>query len=83
MLKCLFNSERCETFNSTYFQEHLRTAASENMFMKLRKTKNCSKEILTLVKMFAFISWLVSIGVCIHIYFFDMAKNKPQTVNIY
>ena len=56
MLKSLLNSECCENFNSTYFQEHLRTAASENMFMKLRKTKNCSKEILTLVKMFAFIS---------------------------
>ena len=27
-----------------------------NMFIRLRKTKNCSEEILTLVKMFVFIS---------------------------
>ena len=42
VLETLFNSEHCEIFNSTYFEEHLRTAASENVFMKLRKTKNCS-----------------------------------------
>ena len=33
----LFNSEYCEIFNSTCFQKHLRTAASENVLMKLRK----------------------------------------------
>ena len=37
MLESLFNSEYCEIFNSTYFGEHLRTAASENVFMRLRK----------------------------------------------
>ena len=42
-LKSLFNSEYC-----TYFEEHLRTAASENAFMKLRITKNYSYGILTL-----------------------------------
>ena len=26
-----------KNFKSTYFEEHLRTAASENVFMKLRK----------------------------------------------
>ena len=47
MLEFLFNSEYCEIFKSTYFEEHLRTAASENMFMKLRKIKDCCG-ILTL-----------------------------------
>ena len=35
--KAVVNSEYCEIFESTYFEEHLRTAASENVFMKLRK----------------------------------------------
>ena len=26
---------------SSYFEEHLQTAASENVFIKLRKNKNC------------------------------------------
>ena len=39
VLESLFNSEYCEIFKSTYFEEHLRTAASENMFMKLRNIK--------------------------------------------
>ena len=29
-------------FQSTYFEEHLQAAASENVFMELRKTRNCS-----------------------------------------
>ena len=29
----------CEIFKSTYNEEHLRTAATENVFMKLRKIK--------------------------------------------
>ena len=29
-------------FKSTYFEEHLQTAASENVFMKLRKIENYS-----------------------------------------
>ena len=33
-LESLFNSEYCEIFKSSYFEEHLRTAASENVFMK-------------------------------------------------
>ena len=36
MLESLFNSEYFETFKSTYFEEHLRKAASESVFMKLR-----------------------------------------------
>ena len=39
VLESLFNSEYCKIFKSTYFEEHLRTAASENVFMKLRNIK--------------------------------------------
>ena len=39
VLESLFNSEYCEVFKSTYFEEHLRMAASENLFMKLRELK--------------------------------------------
>ena len=39
----LFNSEYCEISKGTYFEEYLRTAASENVFMKLKK-KNSHKE---------------------------------------
>ena len=39
VLESLFNSEYCEIFKSTYFEERLRTAASENVFMKLWKIK--------------------------------------------
>ena len=34
-----FISEYCEIFKNIYFEEYLRTAASENVFMKLRKIK--------------------------------------------
>ena len=39
VLESLFNSEFREIFKGTYFEEHLRTAASENVFTKLRKIK--------------------------------------------
>ena len=39
VLEPLFNSEYCEIFKSNYCEENLRTAASENVFMKLRKIK--------------------------------------------
>ena len=38
VLESVFNSDYCEVFKSTYF-EHLRTTASKNVFMKLRKIK--------------------------------------------
>ena len=41
-VESLFNSEYCEILKSNYFEESLRTAASENVFMKLRKIKNYS-----------------------------------------
>ena len=37
----LFNSEYCEIFKNTYFED-LWTAASEYMFNKLRENKNRS-----------------------------------------
>ena len=40
VLKSLFNSEYCEIFQSTYFEEHLQTAASENVFMKIIHNDN-------------------------------------------
>ena len=30
----VFNVEYCEIFQSPYFEEHLQTAASENVFIK-------------------------------------------------
>ena len=44
VLKSLLNSEYCEIFKSTYFEKHLCTAASENVFTKLRKIKFIYKE---------------------------------------
>ena len=35
VLESLFNSEYCEIFQSTYFEEHLQTTASENVFIKI------------------------------------------------
>ena len=35
VLESLFNSEYCENFQSTYFEEHLQTAASENVFLRI------------------------------------------------
>ena len=32
---CFFNFEYCETVKSFYFEEHLQTAASENVFIKI------------------------------------------------
>ena len=32
MLETLFNSEYWETFQGTYFEEHLQTVASENVY---------------------------------------------------
>ena len=43
----LFNSEYCKIFKSIYFEEHLRTAASENVFMKLRKIKIYSQGVFS------------------------------------
>ena len=37
-----------KVYLSVYFEEHLQTAASENVFMKLREIKNNSRGVLTL-----------------------------------
>ena len=34
LLESLFNSKYCKIFKSSYFEEHLWMAASENVFMK-------------------------------------------------
>ena len=39
VLEYVFSSENCEIFKSTFFGDYLRTAASKNVFMKLRKSK--------------------------------------------
>ena len=46
-MESFFNLEYCKIFKSSYFKEHLQTAASENDFIKLRKNKNCSSGFLT------------------------------------
>ena len=72
LLESLFNFEYCEFFNkSTYFEEHLQTAASENVFTKIvllrDKPRIYQHQYQEQVKMFAFILWLVSlVEVCIH-----------------
>ena len=38
-----FNSEYCEIFKSTFFEENLSTTASKNVFLRLRKIKYCSQ----------------------------------------
>ena len=35
VLESLFNSEYYEIFQSTYFEEHLQTATSENVLIKI------------------------------------------------
>ena len=35
VLKSLFNSEYCEIFQSTYFEEHLQAAGSEDVFIEI------------------------------------------------
>ena len=93
VLESLFNSDYYQIFKSTYYEEHLRTTASENVFMKLREINIYKEFDSTLkkkffqhqkqVKMFVFTSWLVSHGVCIHIqYSFGGVRNKLQTLNI-
>ena len=39
VMESLFNFEYYEIFKSIYFDKHLRTAASDDVFMKLRKIK--------------------------------------------
>ena len=48
MLDSLFNIEYGKNFKSTYFEDHLQMAASENVFMKLRKIKIYSSGVLVL-----------------------------------
>ena len=47
-LESLFSSECCKIFKSASLLEHLQTAASRNLLMKLSKIKNYSWGVLTL-----------------------------------
>ena len=49
VLESLFNSDYYQIFKSTYYEEHLRTTASENVFMKLREI-NIYKEFDSTLK---------------------------------
>ena len=49
VLEYFFDAEYCEILKSTYFVEHLRSTASENVFMKLRKNKIYSYGVTTLL----------------------------------
>ena len=59
------NFQNCEIFQSTYLEEHLQTAASENVFIKIihkenklyiKKPRFFQHQYQKQVKMFAFIS---------------------------
>ena len=81
VLEYLSNSEFWENFKSNYFEEHLRTAVSKNVFMK-----NCffNMNIRSKWKWGVKISWLASHEVCIHIqYFSGVARKKLQPLSIY
>ena len=81
VLEYLSNSEFWENFKSNYFEEHLRTAASKNVFMK-----NCffNTNIRNKWKWGVKISWLASHEVCIYIqYFSGVARKKLQPLSIY
>ena len=72
----MFNSEYCEIYKSTYSEEHLRTAASENVFMKLTKIKELKKQV------FSTSISETSENVCFYfrIGFFGMVRNKLQAL---
>ena len=36
----LFNFDYCEIFQNTYFEEHMQTAASENVLIKIIRKEN-------------------------------------------
>ena len=95
VLKSLFNSEYCEIFKSIYFEKHLWTAASQNVFMKLRNIKIYLQEVLILHQKTSFfnisirdkfmiISWLVSYEVYIRfpmkfIFTYNISLNKRRS----
>ena len=49
VLESLFNSDYYQIFKGTYYEEHLRTTASENVFMKLQEI-NIYKEFDSTLK---------------------------------
>ena len=76
VLESLFNSEYCKIFKSAYFEEHLQTAASENVFIKIiHKEKKNSINIRNKWKcLLLFNDWFLMKFV-FTIYFFGMVRN--------
>ena len=67
VLEPLFNSEYCKIFKRTHFEEHLRKATSENVFIKLRKIKTYNEFNFTLKKqVFSTLVSKLSENVCFH-----------------
>ena len=88
-MESLFNSEYCEIFKSTYFDEQMQNAASENVFMKKKRLfirnyyiyiKETGENVC-----FYFMK-KTSENVCFYFqvqYFCDVVRNDLQTINIY
>ena len=92
VLESLLNSEYCEIFQSTYFEEHFQTAASENVFIKLfikrinftLKTPIFSTSVSESACFYFMINFISVKFVFIHIlYFFGMVRNKLETLNMH
>ena len=88
VLQSLFNSQYCEIFQSTYFEEHLQTAASENVFIlikriniTLKKPRFFQHQYQKQVKVLAFISWLVSCEVFVHSHTIFLWHSEKYTLN--
>ena len=83
VLESLFNSKYCEIFNSFYFKEHLRRAASENVlkeFFNFRLKKEALSTSIENVCFYFMIGFPQSL---FHTqYFFGDVRNKLQTLNI-
>ena len=87
LLESLFNSEYCEIFNSTYFEEHCERLLLKMCSWNWEKIEIVHKDFNFIlkkqvkmflfiswkkqVKMLVFISWLVSFVVCIQIQYFS------------
>ena len=84
MLESLFSSEYCKIFQNTYFEERLQTAASENVFIFIKRINFTLKNPIFSTSMSETsenVCYNFMIGfmkfVFIHIqYFFGMVRNK-------
>ena len=86
VLESLFNSEYCEIFQSTYFEEHLQMAASENVFINvfinftLKKPDFCNINIRNKWKCLLLFHDCFPVKFeFIHMqYFFGMVRNRSS-----